>query len=237
MLVNKATNPAMDLNIYCLWAYDTVTALAIAVEAAKTSLGISSFGQRLVSELSKTKFRGLAGDFALVEGKLRACGYETFNIIVTQGPHMNEIEQKNLGPRYSSQDPLSSIIFQGTSSLTLQEFAGLFLVTGSVVLVALFCSKTSIGRKLTRAMQYFIQRCHCLVRTPPPHSTDSAEDTAGGGSNHEFTHNNASPPPGEDDDSQLTREEAAQVSKTTPENESSPYAGEGNENELPTNQG
>ncbi|KAK4404509.1 Glutamate receptor 2.7 [Sesamum angolense] len=66
---------------------------------------------------------------------------------VTQGPNMTAIEQENFGPGYSSQDPLSSTISQQTSSLTLYDFAGLFLIIGSVTIFALFCSETAIGRK------------------------------------------------------------------------------------------
>lgn len=81
MLLSKTTDPVMDLNIYGLWAYDTVTALAIAVENAKPVNGTGAIGTRLVSELSKTKFGGLAGDFELVEGRLKCRAYEIFNII------------------------------------------------------------------------------------------------------------------------------------------------------------
>ncbi|EYU42454.1 hypothetical protein MIMGU_mgv1a0189723mg, partial [Erythranthe guttata] len=48
---------------------------------------------------------------------------------VTQGSEMSSLEQKNFGPGYSSQDPLSSVISQGTSSLSLREFGGLFIIT------------------------------------------------------------------------------------------------------------
>ncbi|KAK6159128.1 hypothetical protein DH2020_006442 [Rehmannia glutinosa] len=78
---------------------------------------------------------------------------------VTQGPNMTAIEQKNFGPGYSSQDPLSSTISQQTSSLSLYDFAGLFLIIGSVTVFALFCSETAIGRKLTDKTGCFIQSC------------------------------------------------------------------------------
>ncbi|KAL0404496.1 UNVERIFIED_CONTAM: Glutamate receptor 2.5 [Sesamum radiatum] len=78
---------------------------------------------------------------------------------VTQGPNMTAIEQENFGPGYSSQDPLSSTISQQTSSLTLYDFAGLFLIIGSVTIFALFCSETSIGRKVTDKVENFIQNC------------------------------------------------------------------------------
>lgn len=78
---------------------------------------------------------------------------------VTQCPNMTAIEQKNFGPGYSSQDPLSSTISQQTSSLSLYEFAGLFLIIGSITIFSLFCSETKIGRKLAEKTGHFILIC------------------------------------------------------------------------------
>ncbi|KAI4323941.1 hypothetical protein L6164_023512 [Bauhinia variegata] len=70
-----------ELNVYCLWAYDAVTALAMAVEKAgvkefgfqntsiysssttnfETDLGVSLIGPKLRKSLSETRFRGLSG--------------------------------------------------------------------------------------------------------------------------------------------------------------------------------
>ncbi|XP_020547399.1 glutamate receptor 2.9-like isoform X2 [Sesamum indicum] len=101
MVQNKNRGQVMDLNAYGLWAYDTITALAFAVEKigpvnssllytklAKNGtkhgpLRISSFGPRLLRELSTTKFRGLSGHFELVDGKLKASAFEIFNVIGT----------------------------------------------------------------------------------------------------------------------------------------------------------
>ncbi|KAH6754905.1 hypothetical protein C2S52_023670 [Perilla frutescens var. hirtella] len=99
---------------------------------------------------------------------------------VTQGPTMTYIECKNLGPGYSSQDPLSSVFSQGTSSLALHQFAGLFLLTGSFLLLALFCSQTSIGPKLTRTTQHFLQTYLTTFNTPV---TDANADAGNMGFN------------------------------------------------------
>lgn len=72
---------------------------------------------------------------------------------------MTAIEQKNFGPGYSSQDPLSSTISQQTSSLSLYEFAGLFLIIGSITIFSLFCSETKIGRKFAEKTGHFILIC------------------------------------------------------------------------------
>lgn len=63
---------------------------------------------------------------------------------VTQGPEMNSWELQNFGPGYSSQDPLSSVISQGTSSLTPYEFGGLFIIIASLVALAIIYSERAV---------------------------------------------------------------------------------------------
>ncbi|KAG8372432.1 hypothetical protein BUALT_Bualt12G0065500 [Buddleja alternifolia] len=127
---------------------------------------------------------------------------------VTQSPEMNIFERKNFGPGYSSQDPLSSVISQGTSSLSLHEFAGLFLIVGSLTLLALFCSETSIGQKLTDMIGHFIQN-RIRSKSPQVHAvegTSVGEDSTirdDGDESHEFTQDNA---PQEGGDAQLIEE-------------------------------
>ncbi|KAK4404513.1 Glutamate receptor 2.7 [Sesamum angolense] len=92
---------------------------------------------------------------------------------VTQGPNMTSIEQKNFGPGYSSQDPLSSSISQQTSSLTFYDFAGLFVIVGSVTILALLCSETAVGRKLTDKAKHVIFNCY-NYRTTQVNSMENA---------------------------------------------------------------
>ncbi|XP_073150661.1 glutamate receptor 2.8-like [Henckelia pumila] len=87
--------------------------------------------------------------FAFPKDSVLTAHFSKAILEITQGTNMTAIEQKNFGPGYSSQDPLASMISQQTSSLTVFEFAGLFIIVGSVTLFALFCSATPIGRKLT----------------------------------------------------------------------------------------
>lgn len=96
---------------------------------------------------------------AFPKGSPLAAYFSKAILDVTQGPNMTAIEQTNLGPGYSSQDPLSSTISQGTSSLGFHEFAGLFLVVGSVTVFALFCSETPIGQKLAHKTRQFVHSC------------------------------------------------------------------------------
>ncbi|KAL3840630.1 hypothetical protein ACJIZ3_025221 [Penstemon smallii] len=97
--------------------------------------------------------------FAFPHGSPLVVSFSKAILDVTQGPNMTFIEQKNFGPGYTSQDPLSSTISQGAPSLTLFEFAGLFLIMGSVSLFALFCSETPIGRKFIEMMGIFVHIC------------------------------------------------------------------------------
>ncbi|KAL0340029.1 UNVERIFIED_CONTAM: Glutamate receptor 2.8 [Sesamum radiatum] len=97
--------------------------------------------------------------FAFPRGSPLVSHFSKAIMDVTQGPNMTSIEQENFGPGYSSQDPLSSTISQQTSSLTLYDFAGLFLIIGSVTVFALFCSETVIGRTVTEKAENFISNC------------------------------------------------------------------------------
>ena len=89
-----------SLNFFGLWAYDTVWALAIAVEKAGcivhssflkqnarnnnvdlATLGIFEMGTRLRNTILTTKFQGLSGNFHLVKGQLEPSAFELFNVI------------------------------------------------------------------------------------------------------------------------------------------------------------
>lgn len=85
---------AMDLNVYGLWAYDTVWALGLAAEKSlptnsdlsnlsQTRSEFSQFGPRLLSELLLTKFHGFTGEFELVNRNLQPSAFEIFNMIGT----------------------------------------------------------------------------------------------------------------------------------------------------------
>ncbi|KAJ7958444.1 Glutamate receptor [Quillaja saponaria] len=90
-------NPKMD--VMGLWAYDAATALAMAIEkvAASTDIGfqmtnassnitdvetpeVSQNGEKLRKALSSTRFRGLTGDFDLVNGQLQALTFHMINM-------------------------------------------------------------------------------------------------------------------------------------------------------------
>ncbi|KAF8400404.1 hypothetical protein HHK36_013702 [Tetracentron sinense] len=88
-----------ELSLFGIWAYDTIWALAMAVERvggtnssfSKTetgknstclaTLGISEIGERLLKTILNTRFKGLSGEFHLVEGQLQSSALEIFNVI------------------------------------------------------------------------------------------------------------------------------------------------------------
>ncbi|XP_059461982.1 glutamate receptor 2.8-like [Corylus avellana] len=96
---SKQNNKSTGLNLFGLWAYDTVWALAMAVEKAGivrskflkqnasqsnvdlAALGISEMGPTLRNTIQITKFQGLSGNFHLVKRQLEPSAFEIINII------------------------------------------------------------------------------------------------------------------------------------------------------------
>ncbi|CAD5172797.1 unnamed protein product [Musa acuminata subsp. malaccensis] len=94
---NPTVKPA-DPSVIQLWAYDTAWAVAMAVEklhparsAFKNSrsgndstdlsrLGVSQTGLALRNAIFDTRFRGLAGEFQLVDGQLQSSAFEIVNV-------------------------------------------------------------------------------------------------------------------------------------------------------------
>ncbi|KAI3444120.1 hypothetical protein Pfo_000785 [Paulownia fortunei] len=149
--------------------------------------------------------------FAFPVGSPLAAHFSKAILDVTQGPNMTAIEQKKFGPGYSSQDPLSSTISQQTSSLTLHDFAGLFLIIGSATILALFCSETAIGRKLTDKTGHVVQSCFFFktssVNSMEDASVDGDSAEGRGEDSHEPVQNNVSAPaPGEGTDAHAIEE-------------------------------
>ncbi|KAF8035520.1 hypothetical protein BT93_C1521 [Corymbia citriodora subsp. variegata] len=89
-----------DLSLLGLWAYDTVSALALAGEMAWdpaksrylkpntsrnnlnfSSIGISEMGPKLLDKILNIKFQGLTGEFTLPSGALHPIAFEIFNVV------------------------------------------------------------------------------------------------------------------------------------------------------------
>lgn len=142
--LNSSSGSAMELNAYGLWAYDAVTALAISMEKINSSifnmrtainvtdknLSVSTFGPELLKELSSIKFKGLCGDFELVDGKLKPSAFEIFNVIgsgeKTVGfwvPEKGIVRDMRSTTYSTSAAELKSIMWPGDSLTRPQDWA------------------------------------------------------------------------------------------------------------------
>ena len=95
----KTNYKTFGLNLFGLQAYDSIWALAMAVEKANienssflkqnaseskvdlAAIGVSEIGLRLLNTIASTRFQGLSRDFYLVKGQLKASTFEIFNVI------------------------------------------------------------------------------------------------------------------------------------------------------------
>uniref|UniRef100_A0A2K2A8X8 Glutamate receptor n=2 Tax=Populus trichocarpa TaxID=3694 RepID=A0A2K2A8X8_POPTR len=135
-----------ELNIYGLLAYDATTALALAVEKAGTTnfgfqkanvssnsstdlatLGISLNGPNILQALSTTSFKGLTGDYLLVDGQLQSPAFQIVNVNGNGGRRIGfwtptEGLVKTLNPRINkrmnstSTSRVSTVIFPGDTT-------------------------------------------------------------------------------------------------------------------------
>ncbi|XP_059644379.1 glutamate receptor 2.1-like [Cornus florida] len=99
---NAYENPnmeMMELNVFGIWAYDSIWALARAVEKVvdkifKTkeqnaalnmidlaNIGASQSGSIILNELLQIRFRGLSGEFQFMHGKLISRAFEIVNVL------------------------------------------------------------------------------------------------------------------------------------------------------------
>ncbi|CAK9152624.1 unnamed protein product, partial [Ilex paraguariensis] len=103
----RQENPDMDeieLDVYGIWAYDSVTALAMAIERTSSAplrfkqqpatrenttdlaaIGTSEWGPKLVESIRNIRFKGLSGDFHIVDGQLQPSAYEIVNVMGNYG--------------------------------------------------------------------------------------------------------------------------------------------------------
>ncbi|XP_021832746.1 glutamate receptor 2.1-like [Prunus avium] len=101
--IGKTMQSTSEINLFGLWAYDTIWALAKAVELVglevnyssdvlkhKTNskntdemfgITVSKAGPRLLQALLRTSFQGLSGKFQLINGHLQPAAYEIINVV------------------------------------------------------------------------------------------------------------------------------------------------------------
>ncbi|KAK1419012.1 hypothetical protein QVD17_28168 [Tagetes erecta] len=124
----KRNNPTQVINVYGLWLYDTTYALAMALERVADATSFqhqhqqqpltdldaivtSKLGPRLLSEINKTKLKGLSGNFSLVDGQLQiGQGYEIVNIV---GQEDKSICLWTLSANYNKISNKEAIIWPG----------------------------------------------------------------------------------------------------------------------------
>ncbi|XP_030487774.2 glutamate receptor 2.7 isoform X1 [Cannabis sativa] len=142
-----------ELNVYGLWAYDSVQALAIAVENAyynnsneketfsllrnknvtvttsSFQIGVSEIGPKLHKALLEVRFKGLTGDFRLVNGKLQYSSTANTTFEITNIVNREEVKRigfwrhefgltKNLETNKKSVNRgVESVVWPGKSSI------------------------------------------------------------------------------------------------------------------------
>ncbi|KAK4374103.1 hypothetical protein RND71_004780 [Anisodus tanguticus] len=141
----RQENPTIinaELDVYGLWAYDSATALAMAVEKSKTSgasfrkqkisgnttdleaFGVSKDGPKLLKAILNTTSKGLSGDFQIVDGQLQSPAYQIINVIGTGAKGIGFwtrknglVKKLNSRSRYSiSKENFGSIIWPGDTN-------------------------------------------------------------------------------------------------------------------------
>ncbi|KAL2236873.1 glutamate receptor 2.3-like [Sesamum indicum] len=144
LLQNNPPGLRPELNTFGLRAYDSAIALAIAIEKANPTnarfkkanfsgnstdleaIGVSNSGPRLIQALSSTAFRGLAGDFQLVEGQLRTPPYQIINVVgpgarvigywTKQNGIVKELNVMNANTYSTSRSNFAPIIWPGDTT-------------------------------------------------------------------------------------------------------------------------
>ncbi|XP_033516810.2 glutamate receptor 2.1-like [Nicotiana tomentosiformis] len=134
-----------ELNVFGLWAYDSATALAMAVEKSRTTgapfqkpnisgnatdleaFGVSKDGPKLLQAILNTTFKGFSGDFQIVEGQLQSPAYQIINVIgngakgigfwTRENGIVKELNLRNTNNVYSiSKANFGSIIWPGDTT-------------------------------------------------------------------------------------------------------------------------
>ncbi|KAI3473030.1 hypothetical protein Pfo_030113 [Paulownia fortunei] len=134
VLKNNPKSLTPDLDIYGLWAYDSAIALAMAAEKPSLrnpryreanisrnstdleTFGVSDTGPKLIQALSTTTFKGLAGDFQLVNGQLQAPPFQIVNMVENGIVKELNFTSANSNTYSTSKSNLGSTIWPGDAS-------------------------------------------------------------------------------------------------------------------------
>ncbi|KAH9806065.1 glutamate receptor [Citrus sinensis] len=151
----KPNSSVTEINISGLWAFDTIFALAKAIEKILSptnpsivnpnnpsesttdfgSLGISRIGPILYNQILNTQLKGLSGEFHLVNGQLGSSVFEVVNVIGTGRVVGYWTSEKGLTQTLdsTSKNDLKRIIWPGDSIIAPTGWAIPNLVVGTPV--------------------------------------------------------------------------------------------------------
>ncbi|KAF6149049.1 hypothetical protein GIB67_018627 [Kingdonia uniflora] len=141
-------NPKIEItkpSVFELQAYDTVFALAMAVEevgrtdshflkpiSSKISddfatIGVSQTGPKLLQAILNSRFKGLIGDFALIDGQLQSSAFQILNLIGDAGREIGfwtptfgisrKLQVTSPSRNLTSKANLGTIIWPGDSTI------------------------------------------------------------------------------------------------------------------------
>ncbi|KAJ1700438.1 hypothetical protein LUZ63_000217 [Rhynchospora breviuscula] len=124
--VNPNDEPC-EVSTFALWAYDTIYALAMAVEEVgvqntKIDKNITSSGHlpvfydgpKLLNAIYNIKFQGLSGSFQLKDGQMQNSGFDVINV-VKEGKR--KVGYWREGQNLSRQPDLSTIVWPGETNI------------------------------------------------------------------------------------------------------------------------
>ncbi|CAI9098698.1 OLC1v1035389C3 [Oldenlandia corymbosa var. corymbosa] len=143
---------------------------AIFDEIPYMKLFLDQYGSeyKIVGHTYKTDGFG----FAFPSGSPLAAYFSRAILDFTENGNFTEIQEKYFGPSHSS-DPINSISSE-TPELRFYDFGGLFIIIGSAMLLALFCSETTVGQRLTDAVADYSKKSFFFL---PSRENDSRIDS------------------------------------------------------------
>ncbi|KAI4353703.1 hypothetical protein L6164_002634 [Bauhinia variegata] len=92
-------------------------------------------------------YRNNGFGFAFPLGSNLTSHFSRAILYVTESPTMNMIEEKYFGVNYDDLQDQYDKLSSETASLTAQSFAGLFIIAGSLILLALLVSESHIWKR------------------------------------------------------------------------------------------
>ncbi|GKA12165.1 ionotropic glutamate receptor, metazoa, periplasmic binding protein-like protein I [Tanacetum coccineum] len=91
-----------EVSVLAIWAYDTIWALAESIQRLEvySLFVVPDIDSMLLNEVSKTRFKGVSGEFRLIDGKLVSNGFKVVNVLGNGGSTITpkrRMLQKTLG--------------------------------------------------------------------------------------------------------------------------------------------